>query len=242
MRAKRTGDIALIEGIIFDKDGTLFDFNATWGAWARGMLAAETGGDSVLFARLADALGYDTEANLFVPGSVVIASTVGEVAQVILTVLPHLDEDALLGRMNAAAAAVAQVEAVPLQPYFTQLRASGLRLGLATNDAEAPARAHLDRAGISAHFDFIAGYDSGFGGKPAPGQLIAFCTQTGLDAHHCAMVGDSTHDLHAGQAAGMRTIGVLTGPARAAELAPFADVVLQDISEIPDWLKSEKLL
>jgi phosphoglycolate phosphatase len=33
----------VIKGIIFDKDGTLFDFNATWGAWTRGMLEAEAG-------------------------------------------------------------------------------------------------------------------------------------------------------------------------------------------------------
>jgi phosphoglycolate phosphatase len=55
------------------------------------------------------------------------------------------------------------------------------------------------------------------------------------------MVGDSTHDLHAGRAAGMRTIGVLTGAAVAAQLSPFADVVLRDIGEIPAWLAAQTL-
>lgn len=232
----------MIKGIIFDKDGTLFDFNATWGAWTRGMLETETDGDPVLFARLADALGYDVATASFRPDSMVIASTAGELADMIQSVLPDLDADALLSRMNAAAAAVTQIEAVPLQSYFTQLRGLGLHLGIATNDAEAPARAHLDRAGVTQHFDFIAGYDSGHGGKPAPGQLHAFCAQTGLSPADCVMVGDSTHDLHAGQAAGMRTVGVLTGPAPLAELAPMSDVVLPDIGAIPGWLKSENLL
>lgn len=232
-------DRRVIQGIIFDKDGTLFDFNATWGAWTREMLVAETGGDPVLFAGLAQALGYEVETATFRPDSMVIASTAGELAKMIGTVLHDLDTDALLSRMNAAAARVAQVEAVPLRKYFTRLQDMGLRLGIASNDAEAPARAHLDRAGITGFFDFIAGYDSGHGGKPAPGQLLAFCAQTGLDAGQCLMVGDSTHDLHAGQAAGMRTIGVLTGPADRAELAPFADAVLPDIGDIPRWLKSE---
>lgn len=233
---------AVIKGIIFDKDGTLFDFNATWGAWTRGMLDAEAGHDPVLFSRLADVLGYDVPAATFRPESIVIASTAGEVAEVIRSVLPDLDADALLSRMNAAAAAVTQVEAVPLQSYFAGLRAAGLRLGIATNDAEAPARAHLARAGVTQHFDFIAGYDSGHGGKPAPGQLLAFCAETGLGAENCLMVGDSTHDLHAGRAAGMRTIGVLTGPAPREELSPLADVVLSSIGDIPGWLQSEKLL
>jgi phosphoglycolate phosphatase len=229
----------MIKGIIFDKDGTLFDFNATWGAWTRGMLEAETADQPALFAPLAAALGYDTTRNRFRPDSIVIAATAGETADRILTVLPHLDRSALLGRMNAAAAQVPQIEAVPLVPYFSDLRAQGLKLGIATNDAEAPARAHLQRAGISDLFDFVAGYDSGHGGKPAPGQLLAFCRQTGLQPAECVMVGDSTHDLHAGQAAGMRTIGVLTGPAPAAELAPFADVVLANIGELSDWLQAE---
>lgn len=229
----------MIKGIIFDKDGTLFDFNATWGAWARGMLEAETTGTPELFAPLAEVLGYDTATNLFRPDSVVIAATAGETADQIMTVLPELDRSALLERMNAAAAQVPQVEAVPLKAYFGELRAAGLKLGIATNDAEAPARAHLGRADISDLFDFIAGYDSGFGGKPAAGQLLAFCDHTGLQPTECVMVGDSTHDLHAGRTAGMRTIGVLTGPAPAEELAPFADVVLASISGIPQWLKAQ---
>lgn len=231
----------MIKGIIFDKDGTLFDFNATWGAWARGMLASETKDAPEMFDLLADVLGYDSAANRFRAGSIVIAATVGEVADCIIGVMPYLDRQALLGRMNTAAALVPQQEALPLKPYFAGLSASGLKLGLATNDAEAPARAHLEKAGITALFDFVAGYDSGHGGKPAPGQLLAFCAQTGLTPAECLMVGDSTHDLHAGRAAGMGTIGVLTGPAPANELAPYADVILPDIGGIPDWLRSQKL-
>ncbi len=232
----------MIKGIIFDKDGTLFDFNATWGIWARGMIEAETAGNPEMFAQLAEALGYDTNTNRFRPGSIVIASTAGEIADKIQSVLGLQDRDALLGRMNAAASEVPQVEAVPLAAYFTGLRDLGLRLGIATNDAEAPARRHLERAGVVGLFDFIAGYDSGFGGKPAPGQLLGFCDQLGLLPDACVMVGDSTHDLHAGKAAGMRTIGVLTGPAPRSELAPYADAVLNSIGDIPGWLRQEKLL
>ncbi|WP_439154775.1 HAD family hydrolase [Yoonia sp.] len=232
----------MIKGIIFDKDGTLFDFNATWGAWARLMLQAEAGDDPILFTELADVLGFDAANDRFLPGSVVIASTVDIVADHICQVMPHLSKPHLIARMNAGAAQVAQVEAVPLEPYFTGLRARGLHLGIATNDAEAPARKHLERAGVDAHFDFIAGYDSGHGAKPGPGQLLAFATLTGVDPVQCVMVGDSLHDLDAGRAAGMRTIGVLTGPAQRPELAPHADVVLDTIAEIPGWLMAENLI
>lgn len=232
----------MIKGIIFDKDGTLFDFNATWGAWTRQMLEAEIGDDQAQFDALTEVLGYDASANRFFPGSVVIASTVDVVADHILTVLGDVSKVDLLSRMNAGAALVEQQEAVPLVDYFTALAAMNLVLGIATNDAEAPALRHLERAGVRSHFDFIAGYDSGHGAKPEPGQLHAFCAQTGLGAAECAMVGDSTHDLDAGRAAGMLTIGVLTGPALQEELAPRADVVLPNIGAIPDWLRAEGLV
>jgi phosphoglycolate phosphatase len=71
-----------------------------------------------------------------------------------------------------------------------------------TNDAEAPAHAHLNRAGVADLFDFVAGCDSGHGAKPAPGQLLAFARRTGLAPERVVMVGDSLHDLHAGRMPG----------------------------------------
>jgi hypothetical protein len=50
------------------------------------------------------------------------------------------------------------------------------------------------------------------------------------------MIGDSTHDLDCGRAAGMTTVAVLTGLADRDDLAPHADVVLPDIGSLPGWL------
>ena len=225
-----------IAGLIFDKDGTLFDFHATWGAWARDLLHRETTTRPEMREPLARALGFDLEAGRFHKSSLVIASTAREVATAALPYLPDDDVDTVMARFNAAAARAPQVEAAPLGPLLGRLGRAGLTLGVATNDAEAPARAHLRAAGVEGCFAFIAGSDSGHGGKPAPGQLLAFCAATGLDPAACAMVGDSTHDLHAGRAAGMTTIAVLTGPADHADLAPHADVVLVSIAEVPGVL------
>ncbi len=226
----------MIKGIVFDKDGTLFNFNATWGAWTLGMLADEAGDDPALLDAMARTLGYDTVNERFLPGSIVIAETVDVIARALLTHLPGDTETALITRMTEKSLHVPQVAAVPLIPYFTKLRDMGLRLGIATNDAEGPARRHLSTAGILDTFDFIAGFDSGHGGKPAPGQLHAFCAATDLDPGQCLMVGDSLHDIAAGRAAGMTTVGVLTGPAPRDELETAADVVLPTIADIPAWM------
>lgn len=225
----------MIQGLIFDKDGTLFDFRRSWGGWALSLLD-ELADSPAHRAVLAEAIGFHPETVDFAPHSPVIAATAPEIAAVMLPHLPGMGLQRLTDRMNALAVDAPTVEAVPLRPLFTALRARGLKIGLATNDTERPARAHLGNHAILDLFDFIAGYDSGYGGKPAPGQLQAFARQTGLDPARIAMVGDSRHDLEAGRAAGMVCVAVLTGVAGAAELAPHADVVLPDIGGLPDWL------
>jgi phosphoglycolate phosphatase len=226
----------VIAAIVFDKDGTLFDFEATWAGWTAGLLAELSEGEGALAGRLAGAIGFDLPTRRFHPESPVIAATPVEIAAAMLPHLPRWGAGALVDRMNARAADARQAEVVPLRPLLVHLRAGGLRLGLVTNDGEAPARAHLAGAGISDLFDFVAGSDSGHGAKPAPGQLLAFARATGVAPGATVMVGDSLHDLHAGRAAGMRAVGVLTGLAAHHDLAPHADAVLPDIGALPGWL------
>jgi phosphoglycolate phosphatase len=226
-----------VRGIVFDKDGTLFDFQTTWAAVTGRMLTVLADGDPALEARLAEAAGYDLAAGKLLPGSVIVAATVVESADVLISAMPRgTDRGRVIDIMLRLAETAPQIEAVPLVPYFDGLRARGLALGVATNDGVEPARVHLDRAGVLGHMDFLAGYDSGHGAKPGPGQLLAFCAATGLSADAVLMVGDSRHDLAAGRAAGMRTVGVLTGLASADDLAGDATVVLDHIGHLPGWL------
>jgi phosphoglycolate phosphatase len=228
-----------VRGIVFDKDGTLFDFQTTWAAVTGQMLAVLADGDAALEARLAQAALYDLRARALLPGSVIVVGTIVESADVLIEAMPPgTDKGHVIDTMIRLAETAPQIEAVPLVPFFDGLRDRGLTLGIATNDGEAPARVHLERAGITGHFDFVAGYDSGHGAKPGPGQLHAFCAAMDLRPAEVLMVGDSRHDLLAGQAAGMRTIGVLTGLATAEDLTPEATVVLPDIGHIPSWLDS----
>lgn len=224
-----------IKGLLFDKDGTLFDFHATWGSWTAGFIRdmAGFGADP---ARLSAAMGFDLETQSFDPESAVIAGTPDDTIDAVMAALPELGRDQVSRHIIESSAAAPLAEAVPLAPFLDDLLARGLILGVATNDAEDVAESHLNAAGVRDRFAFVAGYDSGHGAKPAPGMQRAFLAQSGLAPAQVAMVGDSTHDLISGQRAGMITIGVLTGTAPRPVLTPHATVVLDDIGQIPAWL------
>lgn len=224
-----------IDGLLFDKDGTLFDFRISWGRWAATFLTS-IARDAAHADQLAALIGYHIPTNGFAADSPVIAATATDIAEALLPGLPGTGLQDLTDRINATASTAPMAEVVPLRPLLAQFKARGLRLGVATNDTEDPARRHLAAHGITDCFDFISGYDSGHGAKPGPGMCLAFLTLFDLDPRRTAMVGDSLHDLESGRAAGMRTIGVLTGIATRDKLAPHADVVLSDIGAIPDWL------
>lgn len=225
----------MIDGILFDKDGTLFDFRSSWGRWADEFLTS-IAKDENHFVQLAKAIGYLPQEQGFSRDSVVIAGTAFEIAELVLPFMPGHTIESLTALIDQATGKAQMAQAVPLIPLFEALRARGLRLGVATNDSETPARAHLKAHGLLDYLDFIAGYDSGFGAKPEPGMCLAFAKATALDPARVVMVGDSRHDLSAGRAAGMISLAVLTGIANSEDLAPHADYLLPHIGEIPAWL------
>lgn len=229
--------MARYDAILFDKDGTLFDFQASYGAWARALVTDLAGGDPARIGAMAAEIDLDLGTARFGPESVVVSGTADEIAGVLLPFLAEpVARSALVARIDRSGASVPLVEAVPLAPFLAGLAARGLGLGIVTNDSEAPARRHLERSRILGAFGVVVGYDSGHGPKPMPGPLLAAALALGAAPDRCVMVGDSRHDLLAGRAAGMATVGVLTGPAGEADLAPLADAVLASIADLPDWL------
>jgi phosphoglycolate phosphatase len=230
-----------IRGLLFDKDGTLLDFQATWAQVADDTLT-RLSDDRAEQVRLGAAVGYDAEARRFAPGSPIVAGAVDEIAVIWQDMLPGRDVEELVDLLieggDSATAQGALVPAVPDLPAFlSDLRAEGFRLGIATHDTEAAARDQMRVFGAHDHFDFISGFDSGHGLKPGPGMLLAFAEQTGLTPGEIAMIGDSVHDLGVAPAAqAAMAIGVLTGPATDADLAPYADHILPSIHALPALL------
>ncbi|MGR3780221.1 MAG: HAD family hydrolase [Albimonas sp.] len=236
----------MIRGILFDKDGTLLDFEATWRGFVEESIAAVAPHDLALRRRLGDLVGLDPDTRRFRAGSPVVSGSTAEVAALWAPHLPGRQAEDIAAEIDDRAAAAvldAPTAAAPDLPGLLDgFRARGMALGVATHDSERAARAHMTMLGALERFDFIAGYDSGHGLKPGPGMVLAFAAATGVAPQQVAMIGDSLHDLGAGRAAGAGlVVGVLTGPAEAHELAPHADHVIGSIAELPGLLERLEL-
>ena len=228
-----------IRAVIFDKDGTLFDFQSTWGVWTGHILSLIAGSDVELFQKLASALDYDAVAGKVLPGSVIVAGTPAEIAKVIQGFKPESTVSDILGQLNEQAEKAPQVLVTDLLSLTRELRSQGLKLCVMTNDAVRVAHGHLTSVGALDFFDHVIGSDSGYGAKPDPAPLLALAAKIDVPAAACLMVGDSTHDLIAGHAAGMRTVAVLTGLALREDLEDLANLVLPDISHLAAWISAQ---
>ena len=229
----------VVKGVLFDKDGTLIDFQRTWGPAIHSVIHALAKGDAEKVRAQAECLHFDVETRRFSATSPILGGSTEQYGMNWAAALGRDDFVVLRAEIDALAAVACVESFTPVGDpvdVMRALRAMGMKIGLATNDAEASARRHLKQLKLTEWMDFIAGYDSGHGSKPAPGMVDAFAREIGAKPSEIALVGDTLHDLGCAKAAGALAVAVLSGIASREELAPYADCVIADIGELPGLL------
>jgi len=229
------GDPA-IRAILFDKDGTIVDYWSTWLPINRQVALFAAGGEEALAAELLRAGGQDPVHDRVQAGSVLAAGSVDDIAGVFAAKLGPRTPDGLAAGIEAIfrRAGAEHARLVPAaRQTLGELRRRGYRLGLASNDSIGGLEASLAAHEILGLFDFKVGCDSGFGAKPDPRMVFAFCATLAISPTAVAVVGDAPHDLVMARAAGAGlAIGVLGGTSAREDLEPYADRVIAGIPEL----------
>jgi len=226
-----------IDVVVFDKDGTLIDLDASWAPVARSWIGAVAGDDDRLTRDLAELLGYDAPAGRLVPDSTFAAGTLGDVG------------DATAGRLidvgwspaavsSALAAAREAVEAVALNnpadtladlgPLFSQLTAAGVAVAVLTSDDRAPTVEFLEQVDVHLLVSAVVTADDVDHPKPHPDGLQRIGRALGVAAERTLMVGDSLADHQAARAAGAWFVAV--GHGSAASVG--ADATVACVAEL----------
>jgi phosphoglycolate phosphatase len=226
-----------IRGILFDKDGTIVDYGRTWVPINRLAALHAAGGNQALAGELLRLGGHDPQSDTVMPGTPLAAGNFEEIAAAFAA---HPDVGASQGTLSAAIERIftqggaEHSELLPgARDTIRELKRRGFAVGLATNDTIGGLRASLAKHDILQHFDFEAGCDSGFGSKPDPRMVQAFCRAMRLDPREVAVVGDAVHDLAMARAAGAGlVVGVLCGTSRREDLQDLADLILPTINAL----------
>src|SRR4051812_13672953 len=170
-----------IRAILFDKDGTLVDFQRTWGPATHTVLTKLCNGDSAAFERLAAVSLYNPAERRLLSGSPVVIETTYGYGKLWAQALGVPVTPEFVSRIDALFFQETLEHLTPMGDVKALLhgfRTSGYRLGLMTNDADANTRAQLRQLELDELLEFIAAYDSGYGHKPDADPILAFANFT----------------------------------------------------------------
>ena len=226
--------------IIFDKDGTLLDFDQMWGGWALEIARRlEQASGKPLIDLLSTTWGFDPITKHVEPDGELAGKTLAYLHDLTLNTLRS---DGFNG--DAAARVVAAAWHLPdsmslvrpiinLESLFIQLHSRNIKIAIATLDDRAPTQTTFAELGMLKYVDALVCADDGVQLKPAPDMILKVCSDLNIQPSHCMMIGDSVSDLQMGRNAkvGM-TVGVLTGLSNAEKLKPFADHILNSVEQL----------
>ncbi|MBB6634514.1 HAD family hydrolase [Cohnella thailandensis] len=246
-----------IDGILFDKDGTLLDFIYTWGNWSERLLARFSAflqerklppPDADLDALWGALRANDGNVSDYDRNGPLAMGTVDE----ILTILAWQGYRSGLSWAEAKTLAAdakrwadERLEAsrsarlLPhVLPFLEECRRSGLPLAVVTADDTLPAVKHLEWLGIREFFSAVIGTDQVKQGKPYPDMALLACDRLGLDGGRFAVIGDTEGDIRmakeAGAAAAIRiaAIGDRGSAADGFSPASEADAIVSSLREL----------
>ena len=198
-----------LQAVLFDIDGTLVDSNDYHvAAWE---VAFREAGHAITTQQIHGQIGKGGD-------------------NLVPALLPELDADAVeaLGKAQGAVFRERYIEQV--RPFsgardlLARVAADGKQVVLASS-ANGPDIAHyvelLDAEDLIA---LTTGKDDVEHSKPHPDIFAAAAKKAGVDPANCLVIGDTPYDVEAAKAAGVETVGVLSGG--------FTEAVLRDAGAI----------
>lgn len=236
------------QAIIFDKDGTLIDFDAMWGGWtlqlADRLLAAA---NLDIREPLCAAYGYDIARKKILPDGKLTCTPMWRLREMMIETTRSLGLST-----EEAESVVAKAWVVPdpvtLAKPFTDVRAlfenihqRGIKIAVATTDDRGPTEAMLEAFGVTELVSTMVCADDGIPAKPAPDMALTICARLGVSPARTIVIGDTTADLTMARSAGAGlVIGVLSGVGSIEKLTPLADLLMDTVDTLQPSFAPQK--
>ena len=233
--------------MIFDKDGTLIDFAATWIPVIRKrveFVLKALGKKGELEALLLTSWGIDPVSGKIDPrGPCPVSPRAEEIvigtAALYQQGYPWDESKQMVSQAfdqaDAASDRKKMLKPVPgVRALLQRLKRSGFSLGLATNDERKDTEAMMTWLGMEGFFEAMVCAGEVTQPKPHPETILTLCRQLSIPPQETLFVGDTVADMIAGKNAGLTlTLGVLEGGITPREdLEKAADGVVDSLRDL----------
>ena len=229
-------------GVLFDKDGTLIDFDRTWGPAVYAMIEALAAGDPALMQAQAEALHFSIETRRFLASSPLVAGSTADYGLQLGkgpgTHGPRGSEGGDRRPVGGRIAARADADRRERRRSFRRFARWACASGSRPTIPRRARAARFEALGVEAFVEFVAGYD--FGPRAQAGTR-AWCSHSpsASGRRPRRIVGGgrlaARSDGCEGGRRGRRSRSCRDPPERPA-LEPHADHVIAHIGDLPALL------
>lgn len=228
--------------IIFDKDGTLIDFDSFWltiSYRAMENILAAVKQKLDLTEEILLALGVKNKVTDI--NGVLCKGTYAQMGQTIYKVMKKYgcditEEEAIRLTIDAyhrnLGAGIVKPTCENIFDVLSELKEHGIKLAVVTTDDAFVTKKCLEMLGIDTLFDVVYTDDGKYPAKPDAYCINDFCEKEGLSKSEVVMVGDTLTDVCFARNGGIKVIGVAKSDDNRSILEKEADVVITDISYI----------
>ena len=231
-----------VRAALFDKDGTVLDFDALWIPVA--ISATRVIIDSLKTAdlpieRVLKSIGVCDGASS-IKGSFCYG-TYRDMAEDMAAVFSEYGYSFDLEMLTKLTvdAYHASIKAGEIKPacegiaeLFASLRERGIMTALVTSDGPAMTADCLSALGLTDSFDLVITDDGTHPNKPDPFVINKLCEDYGLDKSEVVMVGDTLADMNFAKNGGICGIGIAKTEENKEILLSATDTVISDISKL----------
>ena len=234
------------KAVIFDKDGTLMDFESFWVTVSRYAISDILEKCSIKNVSADEVLPcLDVEDGIANINGILAQDPYPVMANAIHSRLQKYGCKFTAGEMTEITidSYHSNVDKGIVKPIcndiigvFSKLKKLGLILAVVTTDDPYDTKLCLEKLGIIDFFDEIYTDDGIMPPKPDPYCLNAFCEKYGIAKNEVIMVGDTLNDVNFAKRGNVKIIGVAKSKNNRDILSKSADLVMNDISQILDYL------
>ena len=233
--------------IIFDKDGTLIDFDAFWVSVSEKAIEyvlREVGREDIPVTEVLSAIGVENGVT-DIDGKL-CCGTYMEIAELIYGAIAAHGCDAPRDKVIGLAIdgyniCVDAGKVIPtsddMADYLKELKNSGIKLALVTTDNSYITEICLKTLGVYELFDRICADDGKHPTKPDPYYAEKLILEFGVKKENMIMVGDTMTDVRFAKNAGIMAVCIARNDKLTSRLAPYADKVIAKIPDLAEIIK-----